>query len=250
MNILILLVDYILRRLDALLEPYDVGLFRNISPIMKSSKTVISGSFVVNLLTTCPPSPILPFTPGDIDFYVPRSGEQILLDFLIASQYLLTSTRPYYHYDHADHRGIHHMHTLSKNNKQVHVVVVLSSNNPIHAIVNFDSTLPMNFISDTAIVCLYPDTTLSYIGIKTPHQISHPKFWSKYIDRGYSFVNQSSHANHSCLNKVRSVLDGHSLIWILDSKMPDSSLQQFDLKWILPGICCNSTPRTMFSYDI
>jgi hypothetical protein len=84
----------------------------------------------------------------------------------------------------------------------------------------FHSTIVMNFITWSSIVCAYPKSTLALEGLKNTYRandsLNHQVCFTKYIKRGFTLYDtgESLEANHLC---GESGYCGQTLRFITDS---------------------------------
>lgn len=172
-----------------------MGLFcldaSRVLPILRDRKAVISGS-VATLM-------ILPgaFIPGDLDIYVSAyEATSLIIELMVGNSFIYRQTNVGQEYRRSP--GVSTVHVLEgmRSGKNVHVVVV-DGDDPIMAVLQFDATHALNFITATGFGCAYPRLTMAKLSLYT-YTYSLPtqsrSLWSKkYSNRGITVGTELAH---------------------------------------------------------
>ncbi len=138
---------------------FKLGTCEDLRQVLRTSSAVISGSSALSRL--CSNNII----PGDLDLYVSRFDNfEVLRHFLALNEYASVVNAP-----NTDNlypgSMISSMETFHHHHSGKTVQVIYSTNHSALApVLEFDTTLLMNFINADNIVCLYPDLTMNEIG--------------------------------------------------------------------------------------
>ncbi|KIK18417.1 hypothetical protein PISMIDRAFT_37793, partial [Pisolithus microcarpus 441] len=128
--------------------------------IMRSCDAVISGSTALHLLL---PEHGTPWTPNNLDLYVPLRTCAVLLERLRSQGFAITSQHPtnvaHYSYSH-----VHEVVVVCKGQRKIDVVISKTTT-ALSPIFQFHSTAVMNFVSADTIFCSYPRLTLQQLSM-------------------------------------------------------------------------------------
>ncbi|KAI6034745.1 hypothetical protein BKA83DRAFT_4043192, partial [Pisolithus microcarpus] len=218
--------------------------------ILRTCDAVVSGSTALRLLL---PEIGMPWTPKDLDIYMPLATSRLLLDRLQYEGYTIHSQIQTnvvnYTYSH-----VHGVVVLSKGQSKIDVVISRTST-ALSPIFQFHSMAVMNFVSADTIFCSYPELTLRRLSMVN----AGPLYCSldrhgildavrKYQTRGIQYIwCQDFHGlKNTCKVSTRTVTDA-AMMWINLEGLPRASrsfldvFRQFgmlDLQWILGGMPC------------
>ena len=185
---------------------------RELLDVMRETNTYISGS--VALLALHPNT----FIPNDIDFYVSSDSGQRFVDYInilgfseippLLSRYTNESVGKSLKFRHI---------SISHN-----VNIIFSSTScALQPLVEFHSTLIMNFIAWYGIVCLYPAMTMKKMAFANVVDSDSWRPFEKYRTRGFEIkqdflqIQREAHycgSHPHCPRTVRYLHDGHALV--------------------------------------
>lgn len=219
--------------------------------MMKFTDCLASGSFVVNILFPGR------FIPGDLDLYTSSVFQQSVILFLRNHGYTHTKSVYTKHVKGSQYlNGLHTIDTifeLRHNVNQKKVNVIVSTGRAILPILQFHSTLVMNYISHHGIVITNGALTMQGIGISNilPEKITPQvkQCFDKYINRGFNIwqYNRQKHecaASGGCAQTTRCLFDDHIEHFVFPSQTHGSKttlrLNEAKIaKWRAPsGPCC------------
>ncbi|KAI6120915.1 hypothetical protein EDD16DRAFT_1444366, partial [Pisolithus croceorrhizus] len=127
--------------------------------ILRTCDAVISGSTALHFLL---PRLGTPWTPSDLDLYVPQITSVLMLSRLMAQDYRLMTEgdddEPYTPSD-----EVHVVH-LTNGLRRIDVVVSGTAS-ALSPIFHFHSTAVMNFVSADTVFCCYPRLTLRHLSL-------------------------------------------------------------------------------------
>ncbi|KJA13033.1 hypothetical protein HYPSUDRAFT_209881 [Hypholoma sublateritium FD-334 SS-4] len=217
------LIDY-LRNLG---NYFALGKDDDLRNILKLSGALISGS--------CALLPLHPdlFTPNDIDFYVDNTAKHFILrKFLAENRYALilehtSLMQPAYPQQLVHHVKLHH----NKEHNKVVQIICSKKNAAANAIIDFHSTVVMNFISADGLVSLYPNETLSGHGIRLQSTANAEMAFNKYTARGFVLHPQCNLERNDPIYNLTDLHDKSTLF--LPFLHADRSTLQH-MSWILP----------------
>lgn len=222
---------------------------------MENTCSVISGLYA--LLAIFPGV----FEPNDLDFYVPASNLDILLSYIQQNGYTLAASPAEYRYMSPSVLGVHRLvcGALAID------VVSMQGPDPLKAVVEFHSTLLMNAISSSGLVCLYASLTLRNVGIINYGLPSIPgvngvAHFDKYRLRGFSLEEsledlddslvEDGHrcrVNPSCPSTIRTIHDAGVLFIAFDYIDDPFLTHRPTLVWRLANDSCCPTETDGFS---
>lgn len=135
------------------------------------------------------------FEPGDLDFFVPQAGADVLTIYVVAAGYDLTFKPPppdTYEADDWDngycqYKVLDLYHKDSTPRLRVNIVVPYEPN-VLDAIMNFHSTVVINYIAHYGHVCLYPEWTNASLGAIRKDWDCNIECVEKYRSRGYDIL--------------------------------------------------------------
>lgn len=251
----------IIQTVFAILESFGFTSPRDVLAIMKSTKTYISGS--VALLSLHPDT----FAPNDIDFYVSSQGGQQFVEYVISlGFYQMPFTSSTYNTGCID-KSIRFQkpsipHTLSS----PHTINIIFSRTScaLQPIMEFHSTLLMNFIAWYGVVSLYPELTMNKTGFANVIHFLTCLDFQKYRNRGFYIKDdfleteddEEGHVCGShpyCPRTIRYLHDGHALVYHFPNHTRAGKLGFFRekfLAWKLYGGICNELPHVQDDDDI
>ncbi|KAJ7474498.1 hypothetical protein B0H11DRAFT_2236183 [Mycena galericulata] len=231
------------------------------------TRAVISGSVPVAVLTN------LPFTPNDVDMYVPEAEETAMLKALEDEQGFYRDATVNMRYP--DHLGFSTIHWYQKGDYKINVIVVIGDN-ALVVLLKFHSTIVMNFVSFHGIFCAYPELTEHNMGLASPaFWMEGPSFRrkkegiEKYRARGAEMYTKltdiSAFASHecgvdaNCPSTVRYMHDGKGKFVPLFAHRRSTTTSIFDaydgrssVVWSLGGGTCGQAEKfhDLFSHSL
>ncbi|KAG6876164.1 hypothetical protein C0992_000621 [Termitomyces sp. T32_za158] len=178
---------YVCNRICGNLNNY--GLPANhLFPLLASTNSVISGSFVLSLLL-----PEREFIPTDLDIYVPNEYRAVVINTFVQTHGYFVDPDPVSN-GYIENDAVDTIVRLRRENRIIDVVVAKGAN-ALGPITQFHSTPVMNFMSATEIVCAYPELTLRHCGLinrgRVRAQATNEYLvaaLSKYRRRGFDLV--------------------------------------------------------------
>lgn len=207
--------------------------FANVDSVrdaMAQSGAIISGSAALAVLQPQREEPY------DIDFYVPPKGLAQLLKFVLAHGYELTPREGYY----SAQIVLKLIHPVSASC----VDIVVPAKNVVLEVINFHSTVVMNYIAHYGIVSLYPSWTLSRVGAVVRDGGKEGGYIQKYRDRGFTMVNDPSvlpmGQEGQGLGHLakRSTYDEETLFIPFDDVAPNlPTFEAAEVEWTLEKTC-------------
>jgi len=247
----------ILTTLRDIVDRYGLPSVLSLRLAMENTGCVISGSYA--LLAIFPGT----FEPNDVDFYVPSSNRDIFIGYLQQNGYAL----PAYPTDYQDTSpsvvGVHRL--IRGNSPRTIDVVSVRGPDPLRAVVEFHSTLLMNAILSSGVVCLYASLTLRNVGLINYGLARMPGvhgvgIFDKYRLRGFSLeerledlddsLPEDSHrcrVDPSCPSTVRTIHDVGVLFIVLDYVNDHFSTHRPTLVWRLANNSCCPAETNGFS---
>ena len=137
---------------------FKLGACKDLWQVLHTSGAIISGSSALSRI--CNNNII----PGDLDLYVSKFGNfEVLRHFLALNEYASLVTAPDTENPYSGSM-ISSMETFHHHSGRTVQIVYSSNHSALAPVLEFDTTLLMNFISADNIVCLYSDLTLNEIG--------------------------------------------------------------------------------------
>lgn len=210
-----------------LVRPFGITDVDILRLVMAFSGAIISGS---TALAAVDPGK---FTPNDLDFYLPATGLSSFLLYLHEIGYVHrrlsiaeeTSTYPY-----QGALKLHKVYSLVHTTigKSVHVVVTKATN-PIATVLDFHSTLVMNYIAWYGVVSLYNPLTKLGIGLILTLGDKEKTCFEKYEDRGYTFRHEVP--EDITLSRVRQLSDEFSSFKPFDNIPPTVEHLEYPITW-------------------
>jgi len=223
--------DIIVGQLQVVLKRFQLGSLDDLRDAMKQSGTIISGSTALLLLHPGR------FFPNDIDFYVMQPGYRILLTYLQCCGYEIDRHHPSHYPSYRRMRSVHFLH--SEESFQCINLIVCDGPHVLSTISRFHSTLVMNYITYSGVVCLYPMWTMLNMGfvVNRDNNIATDQCLSKYVRRGFKLSRtlgrgQLTPSTHS-ENAVRNLHDEDVLF--IPFNLLENDIRRFDdaISWDL-----------------
>lgn len=180
--------------------------------IMATCGAIISGSAA---LAVVDPGR---FQPNDVDFYAPPTGVSSLLIYLHQIGYVHQTSHMEEHenLDHYDCLNKHRVLRLSHAQIQKSVNVIITGGaHPILTILQFHSTLVMNYISWYGIVSLFHPLTKQGLGVILKLGDNETVCFAKYEARGYKFT--TTIPADALIDRRRSLCDESTLFKPFDN---------------------------------
>ena len=133
------------------------------------------------------------FAPNDLDFYVRKFADcQAFRKYLFSMEYSLLLEPDAPLDSRYSSRLIERVETFHHSKKPRGIQVVYSfSQAALAPILDFDSTLLMNFVSADCIVSFHPDLTLQNMGKRLSKSDRALQLFSKYYQRGFRSMPQT-----------------------------------------------------------
>lgn len=202
---------------------------------LRISGAVISGSAA--LLAICRAN----FLPNDLDLYVSEFDDfNMLREFLSSCGYAsVMERRTGPSSSQYSTKFISRVETFT-NEKQTRVIQVIYSvrHAAIAPILNFHSTLLMNYVSAENVVCLYPTLTLIREGKRLNKKTKALTAYSKYTERGFNLLPQNAQEKDDELYSLTSICSPQKLA--IPASVPSSGAN-VEASWILPFSATNAT---------
>lgn len=180
--------------------------------------------------------------PNDIDFYIGLNNDSEPLRHLLSScnyaQLLETENPLTQQYTGRSIKRVdtyHHDTEL----RRIHVIYT-SSQSPLAPILDFDSTLLMNYISADNLVSLYPSHVIASLGKRLNKGTKALEFYSKYDQRGFQFMPQILEEQHHGIYDWTKLFNSNMLMIPTNIKITPSML---DVSWILPFVPVDGTDQ-------
>jgi hypothetical protein len=220
--------------------------------MLNTASSVISGSVALSVL-----HPDI-FQPNDIDFVVPKHNQVIVSAYLQTVGYrrLHEETTQYICGSISIIFVFKHEATGETAN-----LIVSETSSPLQPIIEFHSTILMNFISWYGVVSLYPNLTMRKIGYENVQGISAQVYLQKYLNRGFTIKkhyedcisdNQQNHicgVDPYCPHAMRSLHDGHASFLPFRNNHNDQLFEP-PLCWRLSAKCMHGDPRFSLGFSI
>lgn len=218
--------------------------------MLRSCDAVVSGSTALRILM---PDVGIPWSPSDLDIYLPRHTLTVMLRRMQHEGYTIIAEPPVkrsgYNYSHVSR-------VLVVGNGQCTVDLVVSrTSTALSPIFQFHSTVVMNFVSADTVFCGYPTLTLRGLSMVN----AGPLYYSadkrpilsamqKYLLRGIRYVRcRDQHSiSQTCKVTTRTLTDNASM-WFNFETIPEASRTHtevfrlfgiLDLQWMLGGMPC------------
>ncbi|KAI6009168.1 hypothetical protein BKA83DRAFT_4070863 [Pisolithus microcarpus] len=158
--------------------------------ILHTCDAVISGSTALHTLL---PKLDTPWTPADLDIYVPQSTSTQLLNRIMAEGYSIVTDEQQLQMRYT-HSHMHRVVVLSNGERNIDIVVSVTSV-ALSPIFHFHSTAVMNFVSADTIYCSYPRLTFRHLSLVNAsvlyyggHMDDIVDTMRKYMGRGFEYV--------------------------------------------------------------
>jgi hypothetical protein len=233
-------------------QRFRLGEVEDLLKMLNTASSVISGSVALSLLH---PNT---FQPNDIDFLVPKYNQVIVSAYLQTVGYrrLIEETAQYI-------CGSISIIFVFKHEEtgEIANVIVSETSSPLQPIIEFHSTIVMNFISWYGLVSLYPDLTMRKIGYENIQGNSSQQYLQKYHDRDFTIKKHyedcisDEQENHICgvdpycPHAMCSLHDRRASFLSFDNNH-DDLLFEPPLCWRLSARCMRRDPRLSFGFSI
>lgn len=221
---------YFYERFLTIIAPFELeGL--SFLKLLKKTGSIISGSAA--LLMLFPNA----FVPGDLDIFVSSTEALILsMELTINYNFIFTQTMAFGPNMYPHTAPVQAVHWLKNptSNKQINIIVV-TGKDPLEAIMYFNATHVMNFITPTGFGCAYPDLTLlkySLINVQGG-TIENQQWYNKHKARGFrmkrsltqcrGFAHHQCTVEPSCPGTSRHLRDSHMMF--LEFKIEDRPMK-------------------------
>ena len=202
---------------------------------MMATGAVISGSTALAVLFGGE------FVPQDLDIYVNNRGMARILIFLMNNGYQIVMPRPGHALE-KKYPASKIILTLKRDDGEK-IDVIGMTDRVLATIMDFHSTVVMNYISSYGIVSLYPEWMMQKNGLVNTRNIPW-KILAKYRARGFNvaytmteLAKYDAHhicGEHICCPKLKRYLrDGQSLFIPFDMATDICELEDIDERWIL-----------------
>ncbi|CAA7270646.1 unnamed protein product [Cyclocybe aegerita] len=152
--------------------------------VMGISHTIISGSYALLVFFHGT------FIPQDLDIYVPVQWMHILKAYIVERGWKENDDHKDTAYDMASVLDIL-LFKHPQSNRTINIIISHTSS-AIQPIVEFHSTLVMNYIASYGVVCLYPTLTLMGKGIIRVQTDKTRQGFDKYQQRGFDLQASTS----------------------------------------------------------
>ncbi|KAI5994668.1 hypothetical protein EDD15DRAFT_2165720 [Pisolithus albus] len=241
--------DYVKRRISRVSAQYFAHA-DDLLDIIRCCDTVISGSTALHLLL---PEYGTPWTPSDLDIYVPQRNTDMLLKLVTRQGYEVIVEPPVrrvgYTYTHVNRV------VILSNGRQCVDVIVSRTRTALSPIFQFHSTVVMNFISGDTMFSSYLALTLRHLSLVNAGPLYYDaekhamiRTIRKYVSRGFRYIHcEEQHGlTRSCKVTTRTVTD-HAMLWFNFHAIPclSHNFQEvmrgfgvLDLQWMLGGMPC------------
>ncbi|TFK59529.1 hypothetical protein BDN72DRAFT_732535, partial [Pluteus cervinus] len=150
---------------------------------MKYADALISGSTALQLFER------MDYPNSDLDVYVQEDRSNALLSWL-EDRYLLTGASRWYKDPPRMHRAISKVYTFERNFNGQHsaVQLILTSDHPLEAILEFNLSCVMNFITHEHAYSLFPYSTFVRREALLMNERHHDAMYAKYYNRGFAIA--------------------------------------------------------------
>lgn len=199
--------------------------------LLRKTKSIISGSAAV--LMVHPDQ----FVPNDLDIIVDRSNATaLILKIVQGSDFHHIGGAPGDYSTNLEHKSIDAIHFLVHRTTNVEIKIIVSRcADPLHVVLNFDSTHVMNVITPTGFASAYPILTSMGRGlfnIPARREVRDQDWLSQQRTRGFKLKNDLRRwgdfcghrctADASCPQTARHFRDTHMLFqeFFIDEKHP------------------------------
>jgi hypothetical protein len=238
--------------LKPIVQRFGLGEVEDLLKMLNIASSVISGSVALSLLH--PDA----FQPNDIDFLVPKHNQIIVSAYLQTvgyrrlneetAQYICGSISIIFVFKH-------------EVTGEIANLIVSETSSPLQPIIEFHSTIIMNFISWYGIVSLYPELTMRKIGYENVQENLPRRYLQKYLDRGFTIKKHyeecisNDQENHicgvdpNCPHAMRSLHDKHASFLPFANNHNDLLFEP-PLCWRLSAKCMRQDPRFSFGFSI
>lgn len=220
--------------------------------VLNHTRSVVSGSAALAVINPWS------FTPNDIDIYVPRTHDALLIELMSTRfGYNVASISNVY----PSFSSISTIYNLTNGAHSVQIMVTESAN-PLAALFRFHSTVVMNFISAHGVYSAYPILTSQRRGLKNQYELTHHSqshetvrvCFDKYKERGYEIADNLSDwpefnghvctLTGSCPGIDRYVDDRHAYFHRFSNASPENKPNRVFSSGIDRPVWCLERPAT------